>query len=63
MGVTFGVMTIVIVAVVAQAPTVGVKVYVVVVVLLMAGDHVPEMPLVDVVGNAGITAPAQYGPT
>ena len=29
----------------------------------MAGDHVPVMPFVDVVGKAGITSPAQYGPT
>ena len=40
------------------------KVYVVVAVLLIAGDQVPVMPLVDVVGsNAGIVAPLQYGPT
>ena len=29
-------------------------------VLLIAGDHVPVMPLVEVVGNAGMVAPAQY---
>ena len=29
----------------------------------MAGDHVPVIPFVDVVGKAGITSPAQYGPT
>ena len=28
----------------------------------MAGDQVPVMLLVDVVGNAGIVAPLQYGP-
>jgi hypothetical protein len=28
----------------------------------MAGDHEPCMPLVDVVGNAGMLLPAQYGP-
>ena len=39
------------------------NVYVVVVVLLIAGVHVPVMPLVDVVGNAGIEAPLQNGPT
>jgi hypothetical protein len=40
-----------------------VKVYVVVAVLLIAGVHAPVMPLVDVVGNAGIEAPLQNGPT
>ena len=29
----------------------------------MAGLHVPLMPLVEVVGNAGTLAPLQYGPT
>ncbi len=29
----------------------------------MAGLHVPVIPLVDVVGNAGMEAPEQYGPT
>ncbi len=32
-------------------------------VLLIAGLHVPVMPLVDVVGNEGMEAPEQYGPT
>ena len=41
----------VIVAVVAHNPAVGVKVYVVVAVLLIAGDHVPAIPLLDVVGS------------
>jgi len=40
-----------------------VNVYVVVAVLLIAGFQVPVMPLVDVVGNAGIVAPLQNGPT
>ena len=62
-GVVFGVIVIVIVAVVAHCPAVGVNVYVVVVVLLMAGDHVPVMLLLDVVGNAAMVAPEQYGPT
>ena len=31
--------------------------------LLIAGDQVPVMPFVEVVGNAGIEAPLQYGPT
>jgi hypothetical protein len=30
--------------------------------LLIAGDHNPWIPLVDVVGSAGIELPAQYGP-
>ena len=38
-------------------------VYVVVVVLLMAGAHVPVMPLEEVVGSAAIEAPEQNGPT
>ena len=50
-------------AVVAQSPVVGVNVYVVVVVLLIAGVHVPVILFVEVVGNAGIVAPLQYGPT
>jgi hypothetical protein len=32
-------------------------------VLLIEGDHVPEIPLVDVVSKAGILAPERYGPT
>ena len=39
------------------------NVYVVVVVLSIAGDHVPVMPLLDVVGNAVIVDPEQNGPT
>ncbi len=31
--------------------------------MLIAGLHVPVIPLVDVVGNAGMEAPEQYGPT
>jgi hypothetical protein len=38
-------------------------VYVVVVVLSKAGDQVPVMPLVDVVGNADKVAPEQTGAT
>ena len=30
--------------------------------LLMAGDHTPVIPFVDVVGRAGIKLPEQYGP-
>ena len=32
-------------------------------VLLIAGDHVPAIPFVDVIGKAGIDAPLQNGPT
>ena len=32
-------------------------------VLLSAGDHVPVMPLLDVVGNADKVAPEQIGAT
>ena len=31
--------------------------------LSILGDHVPVIPLFDVVGNAAIVAPVQYGPT
>ena len=30
---------------------------------VITGDHVPVIPFVEVVGNAGIEAPEQYGPT
>ena len=50
-GVAFGVIVTVIVVVTAHCPASGVKVYVVVVVLLNAGDHVPVMPFVEVVGK------------
>jgi hypothetical protein len=29
----------------------------------MAGDQVPEIPLLETFGNAGIAEPLQYGPT
>ncbi len=64
-GVVFGVTVIVIVTVVVvtHCPAVGVKVYVVVPKLLTAGDHVPVIPLFEVVGNAAKVAPEQIGPT
>ena len=64
-GVTFGVMVIVRFVGLAHSPAVGVNAYVVVAVLLMAGDQVPVIggTLVDEVGNPGITAPLQKGPT
>jgi hypothetical protein len=62
-GVMFGLTVIVNVAVVAHCPAVGVNVYVVVAVLLSAGDHEPVIPLVEVVGNADKVAPEQIGAT
>jgi hypothetical protein len=62
-GVTFGLTVMVIVAVVAHNPAVGVKVYKVVAALLSAGDHVPVMLLFEVVGRAAKVAPAQIGAT
>ncbi|AWI25264.1 hypothetical protein HYN49_04780 [Flavobacterium pallidum] len=60
----FGWLTVmVIVAVFAHCPAVGVKVYVVVAVLFKAGDHVPATPLFEVVGNAASVAPEQIGAT
>ncbi|TBX64801.1 hypothetical protein EZL74_12690 [Flavobacterium silvisoli] len=41
----------------------GVKVYVVVVVLFSAGDQVPVIPLLEVVGKAVKTVPAHTGLT
>ena len=51
------------VVVVAHCPAVGVKVYVVVVVLSNAGDHVPVIPLVDVVGKGESEPPLQIAAT
>src|SRR5678816_1132067 len=50
-GVICGVTVTVSVVVVAHCPAAGVNVYVVVLVLSTAGDQVPVMPLVDVVGS------------
>jgi hypothetical protein len=55
--------TIVSVAVVAHCPAVGVKVYVVVVVLSKAGAHVPVIPLFEVVDSGDKVAPEQIGAT
>jgi hypothetical protein len=49
-----GFTVMVIVVVVAHCPAVGVNVYVVVAVLLIAGDHVPVMLLFDVVGSVNV---------
>jgi hypothetical protein len=62
-GVIFGLTVIVKIVVVAHCPAVGVKAYVVVVVLSKAGDHEPVMPLVDVVGSADKVAPEHIGAT
>jgi len=62
-GVTFGFTTMVIVAVVAHCPAVGVNVYVVVVVLFSVGFQVPLMLLIDVVGSADKLAPEHIGAT
>ena len=54
-GVTFPAFTVtVIVAVVAHCPVDGVKVYVVVAVLLLAGLQVPVIPLFEVVGKVNV---------
>jgi len=60
-GVAFTV--IVIVAVFEHCPAVGVNVYVVVDVLFNAGDQVPVMLLLEVVGKADNVAPEQIGAT
>jgi hypothetical protein len=63
-GVTFVLTVTDKVVVVAQSPTVGVKVYVPLAVLLtVAGLQVPVIPLVDVVGNTGAVAPLQIAGT
>jgi len=62
-GVTLEFTVITIFLVVAHCPAFGVKVYVVVAVLLIAGDHVPVIPLVEVVGSAANVAPEQIGAT
>jgi hypothetical protein len=62
-GVTFGFTVMVIVAVFAQSPAVGVNVYSVVAVLLIAGNQVPKIPLFEVVDNELKAAPVQIGAT
>lgn len=62
-GVTIGLTVIVNVGDVAQIPGVGVNVYVVVVALFKAGDQLPVIPLISVVGNALRAPPAQIGAT
>jgi hypothetical protein len=60
-GVIFGITTKVAPVVVAHCPALGKKVYDFVVVLSSAGDHVPTIPLTDVVGNGEIASPEQIG--
>ena len=60
-GVVFGITVTVSVVVVAHRPAVGVKVYVVVVVLSKAGDQDPVYPFSEVVGKALNIAPSQIG--
>ena len=55
--------TIVWVTIDAHCPAFGVNVYVVVAELFSAGDHVPDIPLDEVVGNAFKLSPAQIGAT
>jgi hypothetical protein len=58
-----GLTVIVIVAVEAHKPAVGVKVYSVVAVLFREGDHVPVIPLFEVVRRALKDAPEQIAET
>jgi hypothetical protein len=63
-GAMFGLTVIVNVVVVAHCPASGVNVYVAVAVLLTeTGAHVPVMPLVDVIGNTGVTEPSHIAAT
>jgi len=62
-GVTAGLTVMVMVAVLAHCPAVGVKVYSVVAVLFRAGDHAPVIPLIEVVGSADNVAPEQIAAT
>jgi hypothetical protein len=62
-GVVFGVTIIVSIAVVAHCPAVGVKVYVVVVLLSKAGDQRPVYPSSEVVGSAFNVPPGHIGAT
>jgi hypothetical protein len=56
-GVIMGFTVMVIVVVVAHCPAVGVKVYVVVVILFRPGVHIPVYPFREVVGRGVITSP------
>lgn len=62
-GMMGGFTTIVSVVPAAHCPASGVKVYVVVAVLLIAGDHVPVIPFRELPGSGAILLPAQAGAT
>ena len=62
-GVVPGFTVMVIVAEDMHTPEIGVKVYLVVSKLFKAGDHVPAIPLLEVVGKAAKVAPEQIGAT
>jgi len=61
--VLFGFIIIVRVVLTAHCPVTGVNVYVVVIVLHNAGDHVPLIPLFDITGSAASVPPEQIGET
>ena len=62
-GATIGFTVIVKVVDVAHSPAVGVKVYKVVIEVFCGGDQVPEIPLVEVVGNGNTVEPLQTAGT
>jgi hypothetical protein len=62
-GVTSWFTVIVRVAAEAHCPVAGVNVYIVVAVLFKAGDQLPVIPLLEVVGNALKVSPEQIGAT
>ena len=62
-GVTLGFTGIDMVVAVAHCPAVGVNVYVVVDILFKAGDQVPVIPLLEVVGKANKVPPEQIAAT
>ena len=62
-GVTFGFTVIVIAAVDAHCHSFGVNMYVVVAVLSKAGDQVPVIPSIEVVGKAAKLDPEHIGTT
>ena len=59
-GVVSALTVIVIVVEIAHSPTLGLKIYVVVAILLIVGDHVPLNPSIEVVGSVS-GLPAQIG--
>jgi hypothetical protein len=59
LGTVGALIAMVIVAVAAHCPAEGVKVYVVEALLFIAGDQLPDIPLLDTRGRSGMLAPAQ----